>query len=153
MKPLIGINAGAVPEEEGRHHYYLSGRYTNAVTAAGGIPLILPATPDLSFVQRYLDSVQGLILTGGPDVDPALYGENDKLATVKPASALRLNFDLALARAAVERNMPVFGICMGCQVLNVAGGGTLFQDVEFQIPSHAVPHYKRVAPHYTFHHV
>ena len=151
VKPVIGINAGVVLNDKGIPRFSLGGNYTNAVIKAGGIPMILPASGEKEMFEQYLERVDALLLVGGPDIDPDRYGVADKLATVSTASGLRLDFDLGLARLALSKKIPVLGICMGCQVLNVAAGGTLYQDIEFQVEGHSGPHYRKIDPYLTMH--
>ncbi|HEY3728716.1 MAG TPA: gamma-glutamyl-gamma-aminobutyrate hydrolase family protein [Solirubrobacteraceae bacterium] len=98
--------------------------YANAVAAAGGRPVLLP--PMLDGVAETLDAVDGLIFCGGPDIDPAVYGQRPgpETAAVSPE---RDPAELALLRAALDEEVPVLGICRGMQLLNVAYGGTLIQ--------------------------
>jgi putative glutamine amidotransferase len=106
--------------------------YVRSVEQAGGLPLIVaPGLP--ADAQPLLDCVRGLILTGGSDVDPALFGEapHPALGRVIPE---RDAFEIALCREALRRDMPVLAICRGQQVLNVALGGTLYQDIASQLP-------------------
>jgi putative glutamine amidotransferase len=101
--------------------------YFDAITRAGGIAVLLPPQPvDARIAARVLDGLDGLILTGGKDIDPARYGQEPHPATDVP----RLDRDAwedTLLRAAIERDLPFLGICRGLQVLNVALGGTLLQ--------------------------
>jgi putative glutamine amidotransferase len=97
--------------------------YIDAVIAAGGIPIALPAVDDAEAVLSRLD---GLILIGGPDVDPRRYGQAPHEMT-RPASTRREAFEFAILQGAERREMPVLAICRGVQVLNVARGGTLHQ--------------------------
>jgi putative glutamine amidotransferase len=101
--------------------------YTDAVHRAGGIALLLPPDPQATEQpDELLDLLDGLILAGGCDVDPAAYGAERHPETVE-TNPERDAFELALARRAVERDLPFLGICRGMQVLNVARGGTLLQ--------------------------
>jgi hypothetical protein len=103
--------------------------YIEAVQRAGASVLLIP--PDAELVadpDRILDLVDGLVLAGGSDVDPATYGQSPHPET-KGFSEQRDSLELALIRRAIERDMPVLGICRGCQVLNIAQGGTLIQHV------------------------
>jgi len=92
-----------------------------------------------------LDGVGGLLLTGGGDVDPALYSETAH-ATFDPAESGRDRFEISLITLARERGLPIFAICRGVQVLNVAAGGTLVQDIPSQVPG-ALSHRLQVPPH------
>ena len=109
--------------------------YTRAIAAAGGVPIVLPT--DGQGVEEALAAIHGLLLSGGGDLDPARYGDRDVHPKVYGVNAERDRFELALARAAVARDLPVLAICRGVQVLNVALGGTLYQDVPEQHPARA----------------
>jgi len=104
--------------------------YEESVRRAGGVPRVLSNTDDPATV---LDEVDGILLTGGLDVDPARYDEPAH-QTTEPAPD-RDAFELPLSRLALAADVPVFAICRGIQVLNVAAGGTLIQDIPSQIPS------------------
>jgi putative glutamine amidotransferase len=103
--------------------------YVTAVQAAGGLALLLPPDPAADEAAgEWLDRLDGLILAGGADVDPASYGAEPDPHTVGTVPE-RDAFEIALALAALERDVPLLGICRGMQVLNVARGGTLIQDL------------------------
>lgn len=108
--------------------------YSRAVAAAGGVPVLLP--PDGQGVDEVLAIVDGLLLSGGADLDPARYGEVIAHPTVYGIDADRDAFELALTRGAVAHDLPLLAVCRGIQVLNVALGGTLYQDVPDQHPAH-----------------
>jgi putative glutamine amidotransferase len=126
-RPVIGLTVGI----EGNGYFSIRPEYVRAVEKAGGTPVLLAPAPAAEVAAR-LAAVDGLILTGGDDVDPALYGE-----PAHPTSKWtreRDTFELAAVREALERDMPVLAICRGQQVLNVALGGTLVQDIPDQRP-------------------
>ena len=101
--------------------------YFEGVTLAGGIAVLLPPQPvDDHIANRVLDGLDGLVITGGKDVDPARYGQAPHPKTDEPRHD-RDEWELALLAAALKRGLPVLGICRGAQVLNVALGGTLHQ--------------------------
>jgi putative glutamine amidotransferase len=107
--------------------------YADAVQAAGGLALLLP--PDDGLVEHpgeLLDLLDGLLLGGGRDIDPLTYGARPDPATDEPMPE-RDRFELAVASAALERDMPVLGVCRGMQMLNVACGGTLVQNLEGEL--------------------
>lgn len=112
--------------------------YRQAILHAGGEPRVLDSSMP---IDEALDGVAGLLLTGGDDVAPSRYGEPAHAATVE-AEPGRDQFEIGLVRAARQRNLPIFAICRGIQVLNVACGGTLVQDIPSQVPgavAHALP--------------
>jgi putative glutamine amidotransferase len=107
--------------------------YTNALAGAGLVPMVLPPI-DPALAVASLRDVAGLVLTGGEDVDPAAFGESRHPATDAP-HAERDAYEIALSLAAHEQRVPTLAICRGAQVLNVALGGTLVQDIPSQEPS------------------
>ena len=125
--------------------------YATAIQAAGGVAVILP--PDPAAIEEpdmLLDRIDGLLLAGGSDIDPATYGSEPGPETVG-FRAERDEFELALLRRAIERDMPALGICRGMQVLNVARGGTIDQHVPDRLGG-AVLH-REVAGTYSEHDV
>jgi putative glutamine amidotransferase len=109
----------------------LTAAYVTALESAGLIPLIVPPLSSANAAAAVLDSVAGLVLTGGEDVDPARYGEK-RHEKVRSVNAARDATEAALIQAARERGTPVLAICRGIQILNVALGGTLVQDIPSQ---------------------
>ncbi|ORW08598.1 glutamine amidotransferase [Mycobacterium kyorinense] len=106
---------------------FLPAAYFQGVTLAGGVAVLLPPQPvDAGIAGRVLDGLDGLVITGGKDVDPATYGRPPHPASDEPGPE-RDAWEFALLRGALDRKLPVLGICRGAQVLNVALGGTLHQ--------------------------
>ena len=106
---------------------FLPAVYFEAINRAGGIAVLLPPQPvDTAVANRVLDGLDGLIITGGKDVEPARYGQ-DRLDTTDEPQPVRDEWEEKLLTAAIARNIPFLGICRGLQVLNVATGGTLVQ--------------------------
>lgn len=123
--PLIGI----IPSRQSDfQEYRLNKDYLDAVVAADGLPVILGIGNNDNLIKKYINRIDGLLLTGGLDIDPLLYGES-------PIPALRKNdperdsFELKICREAYKNRIPILGICKGCQLINVAFGGTLYQDL------------------------
>jgi putative glutamine amidotransferase len=138
-RPVIGLTLDS--EEAGGWSampwYALRENYSRAVARAGGLPMLLPHEAEQA--ADYLDRLDGVIVTGGAfDVDPALFGDNTRHPTVKTKDR-RTAFELALTRGALERDMPLLGICGGEQLLNIVLGGTLIQHVPDEVPG-ALPH-------------
>lgn len=129
-KPVVGLTTYLEQAKTGVWDVpasFLPKIYFEAVTKAGGIAVLLPPQPvDERIANRVLDGIDGLIITGGKDVDPARYGQEKHPATDEPRKD-RDAWEDALLRAAIDRGLPFLGICRGAQVLNVALGGTLVQ--------------------------
>ena len=139
MRPLIGVTTSELrPSGAGtlRRHgepphaeMALGMTYLRAIEAAGGMPVVLPPLGD---PVTYVDRLDGICLSGGPDLDPDAYGAADRHPELGPTEPDLDSFELELARAADERGLPLLGICRGAQALNVARGGTLHQ----HLPGH-----------------
>lgn len=130
MKPIIGIGSDVQHVEGKRDRAFIYTTYIDALRHAGAIPVLIPPQPENAV--EIVEGLDGILLAGGDDCDPALYGE-ESLPSVEPMDACRQSNDLALARVARERGIPTLGICLGLQVMNVAAGGTLVQDIDSQI--------------------
>lgn len=139
MRPIIGIILGNYERKSGGVVAGVSTTYVRAVEAGGGIPLLIQLTDDAEVLSALYERCDGLLLHGGGDVDPSEYGA-ERSAMCGPADALRDRVELALARRAVAEGLPLLGICRGVQMLNVAMGGTLYQDIPSEIPG-ALDHY------------
>lgn len=135
-KPLIGITCGSI-DYTGEGPFWGTGadgihqHYANSVALAGGIPVLLPTTMDKELIFDMVSRVDGVLLTGGQDVDPLLYSEPPH-QNLGPIFHRRDVFDICTIRFALDADKPILGICRGCQVLNVACGGTLYQDLPTQ---------------------
>ncbi len=133
--PIIAIPCRH--DTSGRHYQLpmqgMGQAYLSAVMAAGGAPVLVPLGLDEPRLFRALDRADGLLLAGGEDIAPALFGEepHPNLGTV---DADRDAAEMALARRALDMGAPLLAICRGIQVLNVAAGGTLYQDIPSQVP-------------------
>ncbi|HEY9015875.1 MAG TPA: gamma-glutamyl-gamma-aminobutyrate hydrolase family protein [Gemmatimonadales bacterium] len=130
--PRIGVS-GVVRPWEGADRTGVNGAYVSAVLAAGGVPLVLSPMLGSSLAARALDGIDGLLLTGGEDLDPAWYGAQPS-PLLSPPSRQRDQFELALFAVARQRGLPILGICRGIQLINVALGGTLYQDLPSERP-------------------
>jgi putative glutamine amidotransferase len=111
----------------------MSQSYVHALLEAGAAPVLIPNIADKAILRAVYERLDGLLLPGGGDIDPVHYGESRHEKCNEP-SAERDDTELALARWAIEGGMPLLGICRGIQVLNVALGGSLFQDIQAQLP-------------------
>ncbi|MBO8173014.1 MAG: gamma-glutamyl-gamma-aminobutyrate hydrolase family protein [Bacillaceae bacterium] len=127
MKPIIGI-IPSLENESVRVHR----DYTDSVRRAGGLPFILPYSTDDEDFNQMADQVDGLLLTGGGDIDPSLFGE-DPLPGLGPITPERDHLEIRMIRLMLNRGSPIFAICRGCQILNVAAGGDMYQDLDSQL--------------------
>lgn len=149
MTPVIGIT-GLVREVGGRSFAGVNAAYVAAVIAAGGVPLILPPSLPPTTAAPLTKMLDGVLLSGGADLDPGRYGAapHPKLGVVEPD---RDAFDLAIIGAARARGLPLLAICRGMQAVNVALGGTLWQDLPSERPGDVLhdgewPRTQRVHP-------
>jgi len=158
-RPRIGITCDLgkrefpeKPKERDRH--ILMDAYIEAVLKAGALPFLLPSVAEEQDAVAFLDGIDALVISGGGhDIDPDSYGEK-RLPACGPPNAKRGLTELALCRSAMSRDMPVLGICGGMQVISVAGGGTLYQDIASQVKgalAHRPPNPKKAT--YTYHEV
>jgi putative glutamine amidotransferase len=142
--PLIGITTsltvGKTPERA-----YVNITYIRAVQEAGGIPLLLPPHLTAQVQAALWERLDGLVLTGGGDIDPARF-EQPRHAKTDDVAPARDELELSLTRRALDEEMPVFAICRGLQVLNVALGGTLVQDLASERPG-SLQHSQRQPRH------
>lgn len=134
MKPVIGISGSILINKgssfNGYKRAYVNHDYIQSVINAGAIPLILPFNEDEEVTKMMLERVDGLILSGGHDIDPTLYNEEPllKIGEILPE---RDKFDSILYKNACKLKKPIFGICRGFQLINVLNGGSLYQDLSY----------------------
>ena len=123
--------------------------YVDAVYKSGGIPITLPILKDVSAIREQVKLLDGLILSGGRDVDPHFYGEEplEKLESIFPERDVH---EMALIRTAIDLKKPIFAICRGMQILNVTYGGTLYQDISYA-PGEHIKHYQIGSPYQATH--
>ncbi len=132
-KPLIGLTTTRMLSPSGYKVHASSPTYVNAVSEAGGLPILIP--PDLAEddIDRLLARLDGVLFTGGYDVDPGLYGGHPH-PTIEGVDTLRDRLEIHLVRAMLHSGQPFFGICRGIQVVNVALGGSLYEHLPDQLP-------------------
>jgi putative glutamine amidotransferase len=152
VRPLIGLTTSEIRHpaatellphaNAGREEVVLGKGYFSALAAAGAAPVVLPPL-DPQLAPSFVGGLAGVCLSGGPDVDPSMYGaeRHPKLGATHPAID---RFEIAVVREAERLGMPILAICRGCQVLNVARGGDLYQDLPDQVGT--TVHHQRGGP-------
>lgn len=134
-KPLIGITGSILAIEQGSfsgmERSYVNRDYVQCAERLGGIPFILPNVGDYGLIEAQLKAMDGIVLSGGYDIDPQLYGEEPILAQDFTYTQID-EYYMAVIHLCQRLGKPVLGICKGCQALNVAFGGTLYQDLASQ---------------------
>ena len=135
-KPLIGIGSDVLQKQGERDRAFVYTTYVDSLRRAGAIPVLIPPQPENA--ADVVDDLDGILLAGGDDFDPSVYGE-PRHPSVEPMDPRRQENELSLARAARERGIPTLGICLGVQVMNVAAGGTLIQHIESDIDHASEP--------------
>lgn len=123
-KPLIGVSVSNT----------MKATCTRSIELAGGIPFIIPVTTNVTLIEQTLSQLDGLLMSGGEDINPAYYGEEVSEHCGKINDA-RDEYELLLLKKAMDRNLPIFGICRGLQLINIAMGGKLYQDIPTEHPS------------------
>lgn len=123
--PIIGLT----PQYDNqKNHIWMRHQYTDSITLSGGLPVLLVQYANQSDISAAADLLDGVLFTGGVDIHPKYYGE-EVMPGCGEISGVRDIFELALYAEAVKRNMPIFGICRGIQLINVGAGGTLYQHI------------------------
>ncbi len=148
-KSVIGISSNILGLEKGLFagykRAYVDVSYINAVINAGGVPHLLPLNENEKIIEEFVKNVDGIVLTGGNDVFPLLYGEEPKEKLGEIFSE-RDKFDSLLIRFAMAYKKPVFGICRGMQIINVECGGSLYQDLSYD-ENVKIKHFQKARAH------
>ncbi|MGB6406674.1 MAG: gamma-glutamyl-gamma-aminobutyrate hydrolase family protein, partial [Planococcus donghaensis] len=139
MKPIIGVTASL---ELGRDEYGIELADTEAILAAGGLPVMLPHVVGEADLDEIAEHIDGLFLAGGYDIDPTLFGEepHPNLGVIIPS---RDAFELALTKKVLAMNKPILGVCRGAQILNIAVGGDMYQDITTQVKADLLQHQQK----------
>lgn len=147
MGPLVGITCGVEADR-----FTITRYYSQGVEKAGGVPVIIPVTTNLSTLQKLTENLAGLILSGGGDLDPVHFGEEPALGMGK-ITPERDYCELELARLFLASHKPILGICRGMQVLNIVAGGTIWQDIYTQVYYPVLKHVQDAPKSYPTHRV
>ncbi|WFA08198.1 gamma-glutamyl-gamma-aminobutyrate hydrolase family protein [Tissierella sp. Yu-01] len=133
MKPVIGLTCSSEDLVNGSLNK-LNDTYINAVYKGGATPIIIPILKNGEHIEDYLEIVDGIVFTGGGDVSPLYFGE-DPINELGQIDYDRDLIEMALFQKAYEKGIPIFGICRGLQLLNIALGGDIYQDIYIQVPN------------------
>ncbi len=144
-KPLIGLNADfRAAKKDAPAFSFVSAGYYDAIVAVGGVPVLIPPLADEDDLNRILDLLDGVVMVGGADLDPQRDGFMLH-PTVRTMDERRENFDRTLMRLVADRRLPMFGIGVGMQLLNVSQGGNLFLHIPEDMPK-SLPHKDPIDP-------
>lgn len=154
-RPLIGITARKIAffhQDRPYHRYGVPIAYLEAVERAGGTPLMIPPSAHYDVNLQTYKMLDGLLLPGGHDVDPDRYGEepNQKLEAI---DQVRDATEILLAKMAMDEGLPVLGVCRGAQVINVAAGGSLYQDLASMYGKPVLRHFQQHLEEGPSHHI
>ena len=147
--PIIGIS-GAHNSDGAA---LVSSTYINSVLRAGGVPVVLPINDRPEVLEKMISMIDALIMTGGEDVDPLKNYNEEPIPGLEGINPTRDAFDIALVKLAAERGIPILGICRGHQLINVAFGGTLYQDLPSQVKTGLIKHRQQAPSWYGTHRV
>lgn len=148
MRPIIGITCCY---DEAQRKYTLGEDYILAVQAAGGVPFIIPHINDEQNISEILNAIDGVLLSGGGDLDPFFFGE-EPLPQNGFIDPDRDRLEILITKMALEIGMPILGICRGMQVMNVAAGGTIYQDISMALDKH-IQHQQQAPRWYPTHNI
>lgn len=148
-KPVIGITANSL-FTDGIERSFVNHSYIHSVLKAGGVPVSLPTLPDAADLPTQLNQVDGLIFSGGSDINPLLFGEEPD-AKIDFILNDRDDYEIRLIQLAHMAGKPIFGICRGIQLINVAFGGTLYQDIGTQSPGCTLKHTQNTRRNFASH--
>ncbi|ACL70934.1 gamma-glutamyl-gamma-aminobutyrate hydrolase family protein [Halothermothrix orenii] len=143
---VIGITSG---QQKNGTECRIPKTYVKAIVRAGGVPLVLPVLTNKDILKKYIELIDGLLLTGGGDPDPRYFYEEPRpgLGEVDPQ---RDEFEILITGLALNTGLPLLGICRGCQLINIVEGGTLYQDLEKEYPN-PLKHNQSSPGKYPFH--
>lgn len=146
-RPLIAIPGRRSPEATGQRTAVIAGGrlYADAVQRAGGLPVVIPPTDDVELIAATIARCDGMVLLGGGDVSPTSYNETEQ-ARLYGVDEFLDQFEIAAVREALARDMPIFAICRGHQILNVALGGTLVQHLDSTVEHRDTMHSVAITP-------
>ena len=130
-KPLIGLTCSRIPNQDGFPTFAVNDTYSRSISTAGGIPILIPLELTKSDLDALLDRVDGVVFTGGYDIDPHKYGGQSH-PKVMHIDQDRDELEIHLVKTMAEQGMPILGICRGLQVINVAMGGSLYEHLPQQ---------------------
>lgn len=147
---VIGITCGMNKELQ-RSKHYVNVDYVNAILNAGALPVLIPVSDNKDYLNELMNHIDALLVTGGEDVNPLVYHENYHFLQ-GDSSFERDVFDINIIRQCVQNQKPILGICRGLQVINVALGGTLYQDIS-EVSPNVFNHRQKEEKYYPIHYI
>lgn len=142
MRPLIGVTPWY---DYDNNRTYIKDGYCEGINQAGGLALLMPMTTEEDIIDEIVDRCDGFLISGGPDIDAKHYGERN-MPLNQDISPYRDLLEIHIVRKAISLNKPVLGICRGIQIMNVAMGGSLYQDIYSQIKDKELSRHSQAAP-------
>lgn len=149
MKPIIGI-VPAINQVKGQ--YYLHEDNVKAVEQAGGIPILLPYVMNIKNIKQLLNKIDGLYLTGGDDIDPTLFAEEPH-PNLGMITRIRDEVEIKMIKQILQSNKPLLAVCRGSQILNIALGGNMYQDIYSQIETPLLQHSQQAINSHASHYI
>ena len=155
MRPVIGITCSLTASPIGNSIYALERNiiardYARVIEYVGGTPFLVPHVEDMGCIDRYLEVLDGLVLSGGGDIDPLLFGQEPH-QNMGSVDRVRDEMELQLTQKALDQDLPILAICRGIQMMNVAAGGTIYQDIAAEMPQPTLRHSQTGAGWYASH--
>ena len=147
---IVGITCGVLKDQYHSKNY-VNVDYVNAIIKAGALPVLIPVTANEQYLNEILNHIDALLVTGGEDVNPIVYNESYHLLQ-GDSSYERDMFDISMIKKCVELKKPMLGICRGLQIINVAFGGTLYQDIS-EVSDSVHNHRQKEEKYYPIHYI
>ncbi|MBB6450417.1 putative glutamine amidotransferase [Geomicrobium halophilum] len=148
MEPIIGITTNLRDEQMISLHQ----DNVTSILQSGGVPFVLPNVLQTEKIEKMVEAIDGLLVTGGGDIDPTLFGEEPH-PELREISPLRDRFEMEIIQACLDKDIPILALCRGCQMLNIAAGGDMYQDIYTQKTNQLLQHQQRAPRSHGSHYI